>query len=415
MTASGTHPSYPIAGKEVCIVLAVREFRIPSLILTGLGASQQVGEQCKKRGLQKALIVTGRRIRSSGIVAQIEQALAQSGISYSIYDGVATEPVIEFVEAGLEMYRTDGCDFVLAVGGGSPIDTAKAIAVMTTNEGSISDYKGIGKIPQKGAPLVALPTTAGTGSEVTIYTIITDAATNVKMLIGSPFLMPDVAIVDPILTVSSPPGVTAATGIDALVHAIEAYVSVKAQPMSDIFALSAIELISGNLRQAWANGDNLDAREKTMLGALQAGIAFSNSSVALVHGMSRPIGAYFHLAHGVSNAALLAVCMEFSLIGNPRRYADIAGAMGENIAGLTDLSAADLAVQAVRRLVSDVNIPPLHELIEDEEEFYRLAPQMAEDAIDSGSPANNPRQATKEQIIRLYKSETGEKGLVDRC
>jgi len=180
-------------------------------------------------------------------------------------------------------------------------------------------------------------------------------------------------------------------------------VSVKAQPMSDVFCLAAIELFSGNLRQAWANGDNLDAREKTMLGALEAGIAFSNSSVALVHGMSRPIGAYFHLAHGVSNAALLAVCTEFGLIGSQRRYAEIAGAMGENIAGLTDLAAAELTVQAVRELVSDVNIPPLHELIEDEEEFYRLAPQMAEDAIHSGSPGRNPRQATKEEIIELYK------------
>ncbi len=384
-------------------MLAVREFSVPSVILTGSEASQQVGEQCSKRGLQKALIVTDETIRSSGIVPQVEQALSQSDIACSIYDGVATEPVIEFVEAGLEMYREDGCDFVLAVGGGSPIDTAKAIAVMTTNEGSISDYKGIGKITEKGAPLVALPTTAGTGSEATVYTIITNAATDVKMLIGSPFVMPDIAIVDPLLTVSSPPGVTAATGIDALVHAIEAYVSVKAQPMSDIFALSAIELISGNLRHAWANGEDLDAREKTMLGALQAGIAFSNSSVALVHGMSRPIGAYFHLAHGVSNAVLLIVVMEFSLTGNARRYADIAQALGENTDGLTDLQAAELAVEAVRRLVSGVNIPPLRELIQDEEEFYRLAPQMAEDAIDSGSPGNNPRQATKEEIIELYK------------
>jgi len=384
-------------------MLAVREFSVPSLILTGSGASQQVGQQCKKRGLQKGLIVTDETMRSLGIITQIEQALSQSAIAYSIYDGVVTEPVVEFVEAGLEMYLRDGCDFLVAVGGGSPIDTAKAIAVMTTNEGSISDYKGIGKIAEKGAPLVAVPTTAGTGSEATVYTIITDATTDVKMLIGSPFVMPSMAIVDPLLTVSSPPGVTAATGIDALVHAIEAYVSVKAQPMSDIFALSAIELISGNLRQAWANGEDMGAREKTMLGALEAGIAFSNSSVALVHGMSRPIGAYFHLAHGVSNAALLVVVMEFSLTGNPRRYAEIAGAMGKNVAGLTDLAAAELAVQAIRRLVSDVNIPPLRELIEDEEEFYRLAPQMAEDAIDSGSPGNNPRQATKEQIIELYK------------
>lgn len=383
-------------------MLAGREFRIPSLVLTGEGASEQVGEQCKQRGLKKGLIVTDETIRSLGLVEKIAQALSQSGLAYSVYDGVATEPVVEFVAEGLEVYREGGCDFLVAVGGGSVIDTAKAIAAMTTNEGSISDYKGIGKIPEKGAPLVVLPTTAGTGSEASVYTIITNAQTNVKMLIGSPFLLPDLAIVDPLLTLSSPPGVTAATGIDSLVHAIEAYVSLKAQPLSDIFCLSAIELISGNLRQAWANGNDLAAREKTMLGALQAGIAFSNSSVALVHGMSRPIGAYFHVAHGVSNAALLVVVMEFSLSGNPRRYADIAKAWGENIEGLTDLQAAELAVQAVRRLVTDVNIPPLSALIEDREEFYRLAPQMAADAIDSGSPGNNPRRPTKEEIIELY-------------
>ena len=173
--------------------------------------------------------------------------------------------------------------------------------------------------------------------------------------------------------------------------------------MSDIFCLSAIELISGNLRQAWSNGNNIEAREKTMLGALQAGIAFSNSSVALVHGMSRPIGAYFHVAHGVSNAALLAVVTEFSLIGNPARYARVAQAMGENVEGLTTLEAANLAARSIKRLVQDIKIPSLQELGVDKEKLGKLAPQMAEDAIASGSPANNPRQATKEEIIELYK------------
>jgi alcohol dehydrogenase class IV len=248
-----------------------------------------------------------------------------------------------------------------------------------------------------------VPTTAGTGSEVTQFTIITDTKRDVKMLITSPFLIPQQAIVDPLLTLSMPRGLTAATGVDALTHAIEAYVSVKAQPMSDIFALSAIELISGNLRQAWSNGNNIEAREKTMLGALQAGIAFSNSSVALVHGMSRPIGAYFHVAHGVSNAALLSVVTDFSLIGNPEKYARIAEAMGENIEGLTVLEAADLAAEAVARLVEDIEIPTLPELGVDEDRLNELASQMAEDAIASGSPANNPRQATKEEIVELYK------------
>jgi alcohol dehydrogenase class IV len=273
---------------------------------------------------------------------------------------------------------------------------------MTTNPGSIEQYKGIGKINTPGAPLVALPTTAGTGSEATVYTVITDTKTDVKMLIGSPHLMPDIAVVDPLLTLSSPPGVTAATGVDALVHAIEAYVSVKAQPMSDIFCISAIELISQNIRQAWSNGNNQDAREKVMLGALQAGIAFSNSSVALVHGMSRPIGAYFHIAHGVSNAALLGVVTEFSLIGNPVRYAHIAKAMGEQTDGLAYMDAADLAVKAINRLIRDIKVPSLRELGVEEEKLMRLAPSMADAAIDSGSPANNPRKPTKQEIIDLY-------------
>jgi alcohol dehydrogenase class IV len=219
----------------------------------------------------------------------------------------------------------------------------------------------------KFRPLIASPTTAGTGSEVTPFTIVTDTRRNVKMLIGSPFLMPEIAVVDPSLTLSMPPNITAATGIDALTHAIEAYVSRKAQPLTDIFCLSAIRLISGNLRRAWAIGKDIEARESTMLGALQAGIAFANSSVALVHGMARPIGAYFHVAHGASNAALLSVVMDFSLSGNPSRYAQIAQAMGEDTTGLSELQAARKGVAAVKRLIKDIRVPSLRELGVDRE------------------------------------------------
>jgi alcohol dehydrogenase class IV len=262
---------------------------------------------------------------------------------------------------------------------------------------------GWGKIPREGRPVIAVPTTAGTGSEVTPFTIITDTKRDVKMLIGSPFLTPEMAIVDPQLTITLPPDTTATTGIDALTHAIEAYVSVKAQPMSDIFCLSAIELISSSLRTAWANGNDVEAREKTMLGALQAGIAFSNSSVALVHGMARPIGAYFHASHGASNAALLGAVMEFSVEGNSTRYAHVARAMGEDIYGLSDLEAARRGTEAVKKLIKDIKIPSLRQLGVDKEKLDRLAPEMSDDAIASGSPANNPRQATKEQIIELYR------------
>jgi len=384
-------------------MLPTKMFRIPRIVITGSGASEQVGEECQKLGVKKGLIVTDQVMVKLGTLDGIKKALEQNKVQFAIYDGVAAEPTVDFVQEGLKAYKENGCDFLLAVGGGSPIDTAKAIAVMVTNPGSIEDYKGLGKITKKGVPLVAIPTTAGTGSEVTVFTIITDAKTDVKMLIGSPFIMPDIAIVDPMLTLSCPRGLTAAVGVDALTHAIEAYVSVKAQPMSDIFSLSAIELVSGNLRQAWANGNNVEAREKTMLGSLQAGIAFSNSSVALVHGMARPIGAYFHVPHGASIAALLGAVMEFSLIGNPARYAHIAEAMGEDISGLTDLEAAELGAEAAKRLIEDIKVPSLRELGVDKEKLEKLAPKMTEDAIASGSPGNNPRLATKEEIIELYK------------
>jgi len=384
-------------------MLPVRTFLIPSVLITGSGSSEKVGEECKKMGFKKGLIVTDEVLSKMGVVEGVKKALAGSAIQSAAYDKISTEPTVDYVQDGLRAYRENGCDFLLAFGGGSPIDTAKAIAVMATNPGSIEEYKGLGKVVRESVPLVAIPTTAGTGSEVTQFTIITDTKTNVKMLIGSPFIIPKVAIVDPLLTLSCPRGLTAAVGIDSLTHAIEAYVSVKSQPMSDIFCLSAIELISGNLRQAWANGNNVEAREKTMLGALQAGIAFSNASVALVHGMSRPIGAYFHVPHGASNAALLGVVTEFSLIGNPARYARIGRAMGENISGLSDLEGAQLAAKAIKGLIRDIRIPSLKNLGVQKEKLDQLAPKMAEDAIASGSPGNNPRQATKEEIVELYR------------
>jgi alcohol dehydrogenase class IV len=379
-----------------------REFITPAHMVVGSDAVAQLGEQCRKRGWGKALIVTDKIMQSLGLVARVEQLLAASEIGSAVYAGVNSEPVVEYVQEGLEVYKANGCDFVVAVGGGSPIDAAKAIAALVTNPGSIEQYKGQGKLAVPGVPLVAIPTTAGTGSEATLFTVITDQKTDVKMLIGSPYLMPTVAIVDPLLTLSSPPGVTAATGVDALVHAIEAYVSVKRQPMSDMFCISAIELISQNIRQAWANGNNIAAREAMMLGAMQAGIAFSNASVALVHGMSRPIGANFHIAHGVSNAALLAVVTDFSLIGDPVRYARIAQAMGENTAGLSLMEAADRVVVAIKRLVRDIRIPSLRQLGVERERLMELAPAMADAAIDSGSPGNNPRKPTKQEIIELY-------------
>jgi alcohol dehydrogenase class IV len=383
-------------------MLPVKTFMMPAKTVVGNGAAEKTGEEAAKLGLKKCLIVTDKIMVKLNLIDGIQRSLGQNGMQLAVFDGVATEPTVDIVAEGIKAYKDNGCDFIVAVGGGSPIDTAKAVAVMATNPGSIENYKGAGKIQKAGVPLMAVPTTAGTGSEVTPYTIITDTKTNVKMLISSPMVMPAIAIVDPLMSLTSPRSITSTTGLDALTHAIEAYVSLKAQPITDNFCLSAIRRISGNLRQAWANGNNLEAREQMMLGAFEAGVAFANSSVALVHGMSRPIGAYFHVPHGASNAVLLKTVIQFSLIGNPGRYAEIAQAMGANLMHKTELEAAQMCVESVDRLVKDVQVPSMRELGVEKEKLEKLASQMTEDAIASGSPANNPRQATKEEIIKLY-------------
>ncbi len=379
-----------------------RSFRIPPLVIVGDNACSHVGQEGTRIGGKKALVVTDRNLTGVGFLLKIQASLRSEKIPYEIFDQVITEPTVDYVENGLDIYRKKGCDFVIGLGGGSPIDTAKAISVMAANSRSIQDYMGLDKIPNPGVPLIAIPTTAGTGSEATIFSIITDTRRNVKMLIGSPFLLPRVALVDPLLVVSCPPQLTAATGMDALTHAIEAYTSLKAQPMSDVFAISAIKFLSGNLRQAWENGANVEARALTMLGSFQAGVAFSNSSVALVHGMARPMGAYFHIPHGLSNAVLLAPVVEFSVMGNPLKYVDIARAMGEKVEGLAVIEGARRAHNAVHEIIRDMKIPPLSALGVSKGKLEKVVDRMAEDAIASGSPNNNPREASREEIIELY-------------
>lgn len=379
-----------------------RSFRVPSTIHFGIDAAKEAGAEATRLGARRALLITDKVLASTGTVDPVILSLREAGTEAVIYDGVNSEPTIAHVQEGLNLLRERGCDILIACGGGSPIDVAKAIRVLATNEGSVEDYMGFNKIMKPGFPLIAIPTTAGTGSEATMVTIITDTSRDVKMLIGSPYLMPSVALVDPNLTLKMPRGLTAATGLDALTHAIEAYVSVKAQPMTDILALSAIKKISRYLPQAWANPENLEARSETMLGALQAGIAFSNSSVALVHGMSRPIGANFHVAHGVSNAALLGVVMEFSLMGAPDRYADVAEAMGMPVSGMSRMEAAKMAAEEVKAMIRNLLIPTLSKLGITREKLDSVVSKMADDAIESGSPGNNPRKATKDEIVELY-------------
>jgi len=337
-----------------------------------------------------------------GRVEELQKLLDKSDVTSVTYTRVTGEPTDAMVAEGLKVLRDEQCDILVALGGGSPIDTAKAIAMLATNAGKVSDYMGQGKVQTRPLPLVAVPTTAGTGSEVSRFTIISDTKNDVKMLIGSPYLIPSVAIVDAEQTLSAPPRVTADTGVDALCHAIEAYISRKAQPMTDLLALSAIRLISANLRQAWANGQDLAAREAVMLGSMQAGLAFSNASVALVHGMSRPIGALFHVPHGLSNAMLLPTVLEYTWPAAPQRFRDIAAAMGERLEGLTQVEAARAAVNATHQLVAGLKIPTLAEFGVDLARFRDLMPKMAEDALISGSPGNNPRTPAKQEIIDLY-------------
>jgi len=379
-----------------------RFFREPSTIKFGLESAVEAGPEASRLRASRALLVTDEILLNNGTVAPVIESLKKAGLDPVVYSGVDSEPTLSHVQTGLEMLKTGKCDVLVACGGGSSIDTAKAISIMATNPGTIQKYMGIGKVVKAGLPLIAIPTTAGTGSEVTMVTIITDTDRDVKMLIGSPELMPAVALVDPLMTVKMPRRLTAATGLDALTHAIEAYVSVKSQPMSDLLALSAVELLGRYLPQAWSNPDNIEARSMTLLGAMQAGIAFSNSSVALVHGMSRPIGAYFHVAHGVSNAALLGIVMDFSLMGATSRYADIAEKLGVPTAGLSELDAARAGADRVKEMIQMLKVPSLSDLGVTKANLDKLVSTMADDAIASGSPGNNPRKATKEEIIQLY-------------
>jgi alcohol dehydrogenase class IV len=376
-------------------------FRAP-LVTYGPGCAQAIGEHASRLG-KKALLVTDVRLEELGILDSIKDSLSGAGVAFSVYNGVTQEPVLDFVHQGLDMFRYEGCDMLISVGGGSCIDTAKGISILATNKGDLPDVEGINKVDSPGAPHLAVPTTAGTGSEATATTIVTDTKRNVKMLIISPHIIPRVAVVDPLLTIEMPQSITASTGLDALTHAIEAYVSVKANPIADALALHAIELIYDNLPMAWADGHNIEARTNMMVAALEAGLAFSNSSVALVHGMARPLGAYFHIPHGLANAALLATVVKFSLIGNPKRYAEIARAMGQDTGGMDPLEAAGLCAKAVKRLVGALKIPPLSGLGVEKERFEEVVEKMASDALASGSPVNNPRKATQEEIVQLYR------------
>jgi alcohol dehydrogenase len=377
-------------------------FRVPEAIFYGRGSSEKVGAEAALRG-KKALIISDKIMDQLGYVSECRTYLQEEGVQSEVYLGVASEPTDEYVAEALELFQKEQCDLVISVGGGSCIDTAKAIAVLATNGGYIGDYMGGKRLAQKApVPHIAIPTTAGTGSEATDVTVITNSSNDVKMMIKQPAFMPSVAIVDPLLTISSPKNVTSATGVDALSHAVEAYLSKKAHPMTDTMAISAMKLIVKNILNAYNEGDNVDAREAMSLGSLQAGMAFSNASVCLVHGMSRPIGALFHVPHGISNAMLLPAVLEFSQEACVDRLADIGRIFQPDNESLSNEEAAEIAVQSVKDLCLKLNIPNLRGWGIDQEAFKTAVGKMATDAIDSGSPGNNPRVPTQGELEALY-------------
>ena len=372
--------------------------RVPSTTYIGEGTYRQVATEAKHLG-SRALVVTDLAVGALPETRDIVSMMTEAGLAVTVFDDIPGEPSTLQVDAGLEKLREAGANVVVAIGGGSCIDTAKSVAAMALNPGHLRDYAGFGKLRGGRLPLIAVATTAGTGSEVTSYIAMTDPVANVKMLIGDRCLAPDVAVADPLLTLSCPPSVAAATGLDALTHAIEAYVSRKATPTTDIFALEALTLIAGNLQAAWGSSGDLPAHDAMMRGALYAGIAFSNSSVALVHGMSRPIGAYFHVTHGIANAMLLAEVTRYSAGAAESRYAEI----GRRLTGRPDAGHLD-TISFVEQLSDTLGIPRLSQGGVDPGRLRELAPQMARDAIASGSPGNNPRVPTEDEIIALYMS-----------
>ena len=382
-------------------------FRAPEKIYIKKGCLPVALNELKDMGKKRAFVVTGPHLHKTGAAAPIFKKLEELGIEHTCFFDVPNDPTLACAREGAKQMSVFKPDVIIALGGGSPMDTAKAIGFMTTaGDRKINSY--MHEVIDMPVPyLVAIPTTAGTGSEVTKNTIISDTENNVKMLLGGPSIIPALAVVDPTFTMTAPPGVTAATGIDALCHAIEAYTSRKAQPLTDTFAISAIQKIHKNLPICYKDGKNEQARLAMSIAALEAGIAFNNASVTIVHGMSRPIGALFHIAHGVSNAVLLPACLEFAIEENTARFAHIGRIMGVADENTPDHDAAVAMVKEVERFCKEVGIPPVIELLKKgnhtQEEFFSYLDKMASDALESGSPQNTMRIPTKEQIIEIYK------------
>lgn len=373
--------------------------RVPMELAYGAGAVKKTGEYAKEFG-KKAFIVTDKGVEGAGLLEPVIQSLKEHGVSWEVFNEVEQDPSVETAHACHERFKASGADVIIGVGGGSSLDTAKACGVLATNGGRITDYEGVGKVPNPAAPVIGIPTTAGTGSELTINLVITDRARQFKFAVIGKNAACRVAIADPVMTLSMPPGLTASTGLDALTHAIESYTSVTTHPFSEALALEAVTKITGHLRQAVANGRDLEERDQVLQGVIMASVAFSNTRLGNAHAMAHPLGARFRVPHGVANAILLPHVMWFNVPAVPHKFARLAEAMGERIEGLTMMEAAYKAVDAVRKLSEDVGIPKgIREMGVTEADIDVLA----EDSMKSGNIQANPRVTTKKDIIELFK------------
>lgn len=381
--------------------MATTYYFLPTRNLFGEGSVQEAGELMLSLGGKKSLIVTDAYLAKSGMADQIQNILTTAGVESVVFGGAEPNPKDINVKDGLKVFEENHCDSIISLGGGSSHDCAKGIGIVASNGGDIRDYEGVDKSTKPMCPMIAINTTAGTASEITRFCIITDTDRHVKMAIVDWRVTPQIAINDPKLMVGMPPSLTAATGMDALTHAIEAYVSTDANPLTDAAAQMAITMITQYLPKAVASGAYMKARDKMAYGQYLAGIAFNNASLGYVHAMAHQLGGFYNLPHGVCNAILLPHVEEFNLIGNANRFRNIAKAMGENVDGLSTTDAARKAISAIRQLSQQVGIPScLRELGVKEEDFEI----MAENAMKDVCQLTNPRKATKEQIVGIFKA-----------
>lgn len=377
-------------------------FRTPQYTYIGTNALQEAAHTLCSLG-RKALIVTGQSMIRQGHVQALEEVLDAGGVAHARFSGISGEPTDVMIAQGLAAYQDAGCDFAIGFGGGSALDAAKAIAVAAKTGENIVAFKGR-SIDESVASVVAIPSTAGTGSEATKFTVITDTANDEKLLIGGNGLMPTLAIVDPRFSMAMPQSVTVATGMDALTHAIEAYTSRKAFCESDLFCLSAVKRIFANLPRVVADGNDESARAEMAIAAYEAGVGIANSSVTVVHGMSRPIGALFHVAHGISNAMLLSTCLTYIADGAPERFAVLGRTIGVATETDNDQAATEKFLEAVEALCTACKVPTLAEYGLDRERFESVMEKMATDAIASGSPANTRKTLTKDDLLAMYQA-----------